>query len=70
MPSLPLKTSMFKTQMRKLQGPKIVFHTTDSLESDEGVHNNIPEEFLCTINPASLPLSELKVKIGCPLMLL
>jgi ATP-dependent exoDNAse (exonuclease V) alpha subunit len=57
--------------LAKMQGHKIIFHSADSLESDEqGVCNNVPEEFLRTIDPASLPLSELKVKLGCPLMLL
>jgi PIF1-like helicase len=55
----------------KMQGHKIIFHSADSLESDEeGVCSNVPGEFLCTVDPTLLPLLELKVKLGCPLMLL
>ena len=57
--------------LKRMQGNEIIFHSADSLESDgEGTCDDVPEEFLRTIEPASLPLSELKMKIGCPLMLL
>ena len=57
--------------LERMPGHEIIFHSADRLESDEdGVYNDVPEEFLRTIDPASLPLSELKMKIGCPLMLL
>lgn len=57
--------------LKKMQGPDIIYHSADSLEDEgEGVHNDIPDDFLRTVEPPSLPLSELKMKIGCPLMLL
>ena len=55
----------------KMQGHEIILHSADSLESDGGsVNDDVPKEFLRTINPALLLLLQLKVKIGCPLMLL
>ena len=57
--------------LKRMPGHEIIFHSADRLESDEdGIYNDVPEEFLRTIDPASLLLSELKMKIGCPLMLL
>jgi ATP-dependent exoDNAse (exonuclease V) alpha subunit len=57
--------------LQKMQGPIITCHSADTLEDEgEGVPDNIPQEFLHTLEPPSLPLSELKMKIGCPLMLL
>ena len=57
--------------LKIMPGPEIVCHSADSLEDEgEGVPNDIPEDLLRTIEPSSLPLSELKMKIGCPLMLL
>jgi hypothetical protein len=57
--------------LKRMPGPEIVCHSADSLEDEgEGVPNDIPEDFLRTMEPSSLPLSELKMKIGCPLMLL
>jgi ATP-dependent DNA helicase PIF1 len=54
-----------------MHGPEITYHSADSLEDEgEGLPNDIPEDFLRSIEPPSLPLSELKMKIGCPLMLL
>ena len=55
----------------KMQGPEIVCDSADSLENEgEGVRDDIPEDFLRSLEPSSLPLSQLKMKIGCPLMLL
>jgi hypothetical protein len=55
----------------KMQGDEIIYHSADSLEDEgEGVQNEIPDDFLRTIDLPSVPLSELKMKIGCPLMLL
>ena len=54
-----------------MQGHEIVYHSTDSLEDEgEGTCTDVPEDFLHTIEPPSLPLSDLKMKIGCPLMLI
>ena len=57
--------------LQKMPGREIVFHSADNLENDgEGIQQDIPQDFLRSIEPPSLPLSELKMKIGCPLMLL
>jgi ATP-dependent exoDNAse (exonuclease V) alpha subunit len=57
--------------LNKMCGREIVFHSADMLEDEgEGVLNDVPQEFLRTLEPLSLPLSVLKVKLGCPLMLL
>ena len=57
--------------LQKMPGDEIIFHSADSIEDEgEGVPNDIPEDVLQSIEPPSLPLSELKMKIGCPLMLL
>jgi hypothetical protein len=57
--------------LQKMNGQEIIYHSADTLEDEgEGIPNDIPEDFLRSIEPASLPLSELKMKIGCPLMLL
>ena len=57
--------------LQKMHGQQIIYHSADSLEDEgEGVPEDIPHEFLHTIESPSIPLSELKMKIGCPLMLL
>lgn len=57
----------------RLPGEELVYHSADSVET-EGCpvpsHDNTPQDFLCALEPSSLPLSELKMKIGCLLMLL
>jgi hypothetical protein len=55
----------------KMQGVEIISDSADSIENEgEGIRDNIPEDFLRSLDPSSLPLSQLKMKIGCPLMLL
>jgi hypothetical protein len=55
----------------KMHGHEITYHSADTLEDEgEGIRDDIPEDFLRSIDSSSLPLSELKMKIGCPLMLL
>lgn len=57
--------------LQKMRGREIICHSADSLENEgEEIREDIPEEFLHSIEPSSIPLSELKMKIGCPLMLL
>ena len=57
--------------LRKMNGNEIIYHSADSLEDEgEGIRDDIPEDFLRTVESPSMPLSELKIKIGCPLMLL
>ena len=56
--------------LQKMQGCEIVYHSADSLEDEgDGLQDDVPEDFLCTVDLPSMPLSELKMKIGCPLML-
>ena len=59
--------------LRKMSqaGEEIVRHSADTIEDDgENVPNDIPQELLRSLEPSTLPLSELKMKLGCPLMLL
>ena len=57
--------------LKRMSGAEIVYHSADSLEDEgEGIPNDVPEDFLRTLEPSSLPPSELKMKLGCPLMLL
>ncbi len=58
--------------LEKMPGNEITYHSADSLESDEQYnrHDDIPDDVLHALQPPSLPPSELKMKIGCPLMLL
>jgi ATP-dependent exoDNAse (exonuclease V) alpha subunit len=54
-----------------MPGSLITYHSADCIEDEgEGIPNDVPEDFLRSINLSSLPSSELKMKIGCPLMLL
>jgi len=55
-----------------MPGEEIIYHSADSLESDDlyKQQDNIPDDVLREFVPSSLPLSELKMKISCPLMLL
>ena len=74
----PKNTDVQETNQKildRLPGPEIVLHSADSVETDNLSrdaygHDDIPEDFLHSVELSSLPLSELKVKIGCPLMLL
>jgi ATP-dependent exoDNAse (exonuclease V) alpha subunit len=57
--------------LQKMNGDKILYHSADTLEDEgDGIPDDIPHEFLRTLEPSSLPLSELKMKVGCPLILL
>lgn len=57
--------------LMRMPGEVIVRHSADSLENDCNHHrDDIPEEFLRAQNLPSLPPSDLKIKIGCPLILL
>jgi len=58
--------------LAKMPGKEIIYHSADSLESDEQYQHqdDIPDDVLRSLEPSSLPPSELKMKIGCPLMLL
>jgi ATP-dependent DNA helicase PIF1 len=51
-----------------------VYHSTDSAQScdegDEDIEKMYPQEYLNSINCSGLPLSQLKLKIGAPVMVL
>jgi len=58
--------------LTKMPGNAIIYHSADSLEIDN-LHeraDDVPDNMLHALDPSSLPLSELMMKIGCPLMLL
>lgn len=60
-----------KKILKKMQGDNIIYHGADTLEDEgEGTPTDIPHDFLHTIESPSLPLSDLQMKIGCPLMIL
>ncbi|XP_072151075.1 uncharacterized protein [Setaria viridis] len=50
------------------QGGEMVYHSFDSAIDD--LHNYYPSEFLNTLTPNGLPPHLLKLKIGCPIILL
>ncbi|KAL6639554.1 hypothetical protein ACP70R_023284 [Stipagrostis hirtigluma subsp. patula] len=52
----------------RFQGDEIVYHSFDSAVDDP--HNYYPEEFLNTLGPSGLPPHILKLKVGCPVILL
>lgn len=57
--------------LQKMPGREIIYYSADTLETEgEGVPQDIPQEFLHSLDLPSLPLSELKIKYGCPLILL
>jgi len=52
----------------RFQGEQMVYHSFDSAVDDP--HNYYPPEFLNTLTPNGLPSHVLKLKIGCPVILL
>ena len=59
----------------RLPGDAEVFHSADSIPTseqsgEEDVMLNYPVEYLNAINCSGLPLSKLKLKEGCPIMVL
>ncbi|XP_021312013.1 ATP-dependent DNA helicase PIF1-like [Sorghum bicolor] len=52
----------------RFQGDEMVYHSFDSAVDDP--HNHYPSEFLNTLTPNGLPPHVLKLKIGCPIILL
>ncbi|PWZ40047.1 ATP-dependent DNA helicase PIF1 [Zea mays] len=54
--------------INRFQGEHMVYHSFDSAMDDP--HNYYPPEFLNTLTPNGLPPHVLKLKIGCPVILL
>jgi hypothetical protein len=52
----------------RFYGNEMVYHSFDCAVDDP--HNYYPEEFLNTLTPNDLPPHVLKLKIGCPVILL
>ncbi|KAL6640358.1 hypothetical protein ACP70R_022207 [Stipagrostis hirtigluma subsp. patula] len=52
----------------RFQEGEIVYHSFDSAVDDP--HNYYPQEFLNTLAPSGLPPHILKLKVGCPVILL
>lgn len=56
----------------KCQGEETIFHSADSLVTEEGVDSGFqyPIEYLNSIRASGLPLAKLALKVGCPIMVL
>jgi ATP-dependent DNA helicase PIF1 len=54
--------------INKFQGGEVVYHSFDEAVDDP--HNYYPREFLNTLTPNGIPPHVLKLKIGCPVILL
>eukprot|EP00267_Zea_mays_P049169 XP_020401809.1 uncharacterized protein LOC109943296 [Zea mays] len=52
----------------RFQGEQMMYHSFDTAVDDP--NNYYPSEFLNTLTPNGLPLHVLKLKVGCPIMLL
>ncbi|PWZ25377.1 ATP-dependent DNA helicase PIF1 [Zea mays] len=66
---LPSEVDMINVKMiDRFQGAHTVYHSFDSAMDDP--HNYYPPEFLNTLTPNGLPPHVLKLKIGCPVILL
>ena len=59
-----------------MSGEEEVFSSVDSVVDEAGAddgsqsHDTFPAEFLRTLNPPRLPPGELRLKLGCPIILL
>ena len=58
--------------LARFTGEMTVFHSADSVVTEVGVDSAIqsPIEYLNSIRASRLPLAKLKLKIGCPIMIL
>jgi hypothetical protein len=62
-----------KAVLQQMSGNEFVFYSADSVEVDPCDNDdvqNIPNEYLRSINISGLPPGELHLKLGCPLILL
>lgn len=66
--------SINSRMLEMLPGQALEFSSADSVHFEEGADGgepmHYPVEYLQSLTPSGLPLGKLKVKIGCPLMLL
>jgi hypothetical protein len=57
--------------LKDFPGEERVYHSADSIqEQKDGDVTMYPMEYLNSINVSGMPLSELKLKVGCPVMVL
>ena len=59
--------------LQRMPGSEIVFHSADSVKMEPGADKEpeaLPVEFLRSLEASGLPPSELRLKPGCPLILL
>ena len=58
--------------LQKLPGQEIIFHSADSVVTEEGVDGDFqyPLEYLNSIEMGGLPLAKLRLKVGAPVMIL
>lgn len=59
--------------LNRFPGPETISYSADSVETEPGINSepdNIPVEFLRSIDASGLPPGELHLKRGCPLILL
>jgi ATP-dependent DNA helicase PIF1 len=59
--------------LEQLPGETITYHSADKAVIEEGadpIHAHYPIEYLNSINCAGIPVSKLKLKVGCPIMIL
>ncbi|QRV82937.1 ATP-dependent DNA helicase PIF1 [Ceratobasidium sp. AG-Ba] len=58
----------------KFPGEKKVYYSADKVNTEIGVDSNLTRElsteYLNTLNSASIPVSKLELKVGCPIMIL
>ena len=72
----PRNTDVQQTNAKILEsmpGEEIIYDSADTIEryrASENHHDDIPQDFLHSLEPLSLPLAHLNLKIGCPIMLL
>jgi hypothetical protein len=65
--------SLNSTILDHLPGDERTYFSADSYSIDGPTaqeHDNIPVEFLRTLNASGLPIAELRLKVGCPIILL
>ena len=66
--------SVNETLLDRMSGDIKIYYSADQvihkLGADDQSHLPITPEFLCTVKSSSLPPGELRIKVGCPLILM